>query len=58
MNDATKKEPRKLTVLIDADLERRLLEEREKVAKDTGITASLTQIATRAMRDGLRARAG
>lgn len=49
---ATKKEPRKLTILLDPELEKRLHDERARVSKETGFNVSMTQVATRAMRAG------
>lgn len=45
---------RKLTVLLEPDLEQRLLGERERIAAAEGVKVSLTAIASRAMRDGFR----
>lgn len=52
MKTKAKKEHRKLTILLDAELEQRLHDERERVGKATGFNVSLTQVATRAMRAG------
>jgi hypothetical protein len=52
MEEAKKKEPRKITVLLDPDLEKRLCDERAKVSRETGLKVSMNQIAARAMRAG------
>ncbi|MGK8941586.1 hypothetical protein ACRS81_12510 [Stutzerimonas stutzeri] len=52
MKTTEKKEQRKLTVLLDEDLEQRLNAERERVEKATGYRPALTHVATRAMRAG------
>lgn len=44
--------PVKLTVLLDAELERRLHDEQARIAKETGFNVSMTQVASRAMRAG------
>lgn len=49
----TKAHPRKISVLIDADLERGLLAERERLAREAGVRVSMTQVASRAIRSGL-----
>lgn len=47
--------PKKLTVLLDADLEQQLQDERAKFEREQGVAVSMNQIATRAMRDGFAA---
>jgi hypothetical protein len=46
---------RKFTVLLDADLERRLHAECVKLGRETGLRVPLSQVAARAMRAGLPA---
>lgn len=44
--------PRKLTVLLDHELEQRLNEEVAKFEREHGVAVSMNQIATKAMRQG------
>lgn len=55
MEQMNKEQPKKLTVLLDQDLERRLNEERSRFELEQGVAISMNQIATRAIRDGLKA---
>lgn len=48
---------RKLTLNLDADLERMLMAERAKIGQETGLNVSLNAVAARAMRDGFLRRA-
>lgn len=48
----TKERLRKLTVLLEPDLERQLMGERARIAATEGLTVSLTSLASRAMRAG------
>lgn len=52
-NSSTRKP---ITVLVDADLERSLLAERDRLSLETGLRISMTQVASRAMRAGLPSR--
>lgn len=47
-------ELRKRSFVLPSDLEQRLLQERERFAKEHGIAVSLNQVAVKAMRDGLK----
>jgi len=52
MEKITQQEPKKLTVLLDPELEQRLNEERARFQREHGVAVSMNQIATKAMRDG------
>lgn len=55
MKQVPKREYRKLSVLLDDDLERRLAEERARINAETGCRVSMTQVAAKVLRAGFEA---
>ncbi len=53
--DRCKSDARKrLTVILDPELERSLHAERDRLGRETGLAVSMNQVATRAMRAALK----
>lgn len=52
-----RREFKRLTVLVDPDLERQILAEQERLRRESGLDVSKTQVAARAIRQALQKQA-